>query len=296
MSIKTPSDGLILMPKEVLQQLKNATAEELKVLVYFFAEPNSDITSAARELGITVAQTEKAVAFWRGAGIFTESEAPKKQVSSDTSAYRNYDSATIADTLNNDNEFAMVCRIASDKLEKMLTKNDHSSLLYLYDFVRIPAPMICGIIEDCCANEKKSLQYIFKKAVALYDDGIDTYEKFEAYLARREAINSEIGKLRRLCGMGDRALTSKESKTFDCWFGEWNLPFDMIKLAYEKTVDNTGKVSITYMNSILRRWHESGFASVEDVNTGEASRTAGAESSFEGDEFIEAALNRGFDD
>jgi DNA replication protein DnaD len=50
------------------------------------------------------------------------------------------------------------------------------------------------------------------------------------------------------------------------------------------------------MNSILKRWHESGFTSVEDVKKGEAGRTAGTESSFAGDEFIEAALNRGFDD
>lgn len=296
MSIKTPSDGIITMPKEILQQVKNASEAELKVLIYFFAIPDTDVPTAARELNLTVAQVEKAAAFWRGAGIFVESDTPKKQVASDTSAYRNYDSASIADAIKNSNEFSMVCRVASDKLEKILTKNDHSSLLYLYDFVRIPAPMICGIIEDCCANGKKSLQYIFKKAVALYDDGIDTYEKFEAYLAHREEINSKIGKLRRLCGMGDRALTSKESKTFDCWFGEWNLPFDMVQLAYEKTVDNTGKVSVTYMNSILRRWHESGFSSVEEVNSDDKSRKTGTESSFEGDEFIEAALNRGFDD
>ncbi len=49
------------------------------------------------------------------------------------------------------------------------------------------------------------------------------------------------------------------------------------------------------MNSILRRWYESGYASVEDVAEGEAARKPGGSASFTGDDFIEAAMNRGFD-
>ncbi|MBQ4317042.1 MAG: DnaD domain protein [Clostridia bacterium] len=296
MAIKTPNDSIILLPKEILSRLKSASAEELKTLIYYFAEPETNVSDAARETGLTVAQVESAVAFWRGAGVFTDSEGKKKNVASDTSAYRNYDSDTLSAAIENDNDFSLVCRVAGDCLQKQLTKNDYSSLFYLYDFVRLPAPVICGIIADCCSNEKRSLQYIFKKAVGLYEDGIDTYDKFEAYLARREAINSNIGKLRRLCGMGDRELTSKEKKLFDTWFGEWAFSFDMVELAYGKTIDTTGKLSTTYMNGILRRWHESGFATVDDVKNGDASRPTGNDSSFEVDEFIEAALSRGFDD
>lgn len=296
MAIKTPIDDLILLPKEVLAQVKSASAEELKTLIYFFAEPETSVADAARATGLTVAQIESAVAFWRGASIFTESTCKRKTVASDSSAYRNYDSETLSSAIEDNEDFSLICRVACDNLQKQLTKNDYSSLYYLYDFVRLPAAVICGIITDCCANGKRSLQYIFKKAIGLYEDGIDTYDKFEAYLTKREAINGNIGKIRKLCGMGDRALTSKEKKLFDCWFGEWNISYELVELAYEKTVDATGKVTFSYMNSILRRWHESGFATAEDVKAGEASRTPGTTSSFEGDEFIEAALNRGFDD
>lgn len=296
MAIKTPNDNLIILPKEILSRVKTASAEELKTLIYYFACPETNVADAAREIGLNVAQVEAAVSFWRGAGIFEDGIESKKKVASDTSAYRNYDSETLSAAIEGDSDFSLVCRVAGDCLQKQLTKNDYSSLFYLYDFVRLPAPVICGIIEDSTACEKKSLQYIFKKAVGLYEEGIDTYDKFEAYVARRDAINSDIGKLRRLCGMGDRALTSKEKKLFDTWFGEWSFPFEMVELAYEKTIDTTGKLSTTYMNGILRRWHESGFATVEDVKTGDASRPAGTESSFEVDEFIEAALSKGFDD
>ncbi len=296
MAIKTPNDSLILLPKEILSKIKSATAEELKTLIYYFSEPETNASDAARETGLTIAQVEASVAFWRGAGIFTDSTGKKKQVATDTSMYRNYDSETLSNAMENDMDFSLVCRVATERMEKQLTKNDISSLFYLYDFVRMPAPVVCGIIEDCCANGKKSSQYIQKVGLSLYEEGIDTYDKFEAYLAQREVINSNIGKLRRLFGMGDRELTSKEKKLFNCWFGEWMFSFEMVELAYEKTIDTTGKLSTTYMNGILKRWHESGFATVEDVKNGDSSRTKGTESSFEVDEFIEAALSRGYDD
>ena len=92
MAIKTPKDGLILLPKnEVLSGIKNASAEELKLLIYMFAEPECVLSDAARELNITLAQAESAFAFWRGAGLFQDAEPAKKAVVADTSSYRNYD-------------------------------------------------------------------------------------------------------------------------------------------------------------------------------------------------------------
>lgn len=295
--LKSPLEGVIALPKAVLNHLYTASAEELKTLIYFFANPEASISEAARDTGMTAAQVETATAFWRGAGVFQEGEANKKNVAKDASIYRNYDSDTLSKALEEGSEFAMLCEHAGQKLGKQLNKNDYSSLFYLYDFVGMPAPVIYGVIEQCCSEGKTGLQYIFKKTVGLYDDGIDTYDKFEAYLARRAVIGSNISRLRKLCGMGDRELTAKEKKLFDTWFGDWNIAFELVRLAYEKTVDNTGKLSFSYMNSILKRWFESGYSTVDDVANGEASRKEETgNSSFSEDEFIEAALKRGLEE
>ncbi|MBO4452335.1 MAG: DnaD domain protein [Clostridia bacterium] len=294
--IKIPSDGLVTIPKEAFADLKGRSAEELKTLIYFFSSPDSSVAEAANALGLTPAAVESACVYWREAGIFVDGEAQKKPAAKE-GPYRNYDSDTLSKAIEEDHEFAMICSQAGEKLGKQLNKNDYSTLFYLYDFTGMPASVICGIIELCCANGKKSLQYIFKKTIGLYDEGIDTYDKFEAHLARKAAINSNIGQLRRLCGMGDRELTAKEQKMFGDWFGEWSMPFETVRLAYEKTVDGTGKLSFPYMNSILKRWYENGFTTVEDVANGESARKdPGTKSSFKEDEFIEAALKRGFDD
>lgn len=294
--IKTPSDELIIIPKEVLPRLNAASEAEVKTLLVFFASPDISIGDAARSLGLTVDKVEAAVAFWRGAGIFKDGKE-KKKAASDTSSYRNYDAETLANAAENDGGFKMVCEIATEKLGKQLTKNDLSALYYLFDFVCLPSPVICGIIGYCCDKGKNSMQYIYKKAVALYEEeGIDTPEKLESYIAKREAAETNIGKIRKLFGMGDRELTANEKKTFDKWFVEKNLSFELVHLAYDKTIDNIGKINIKYMDGILNRWFESGFETPEDVESGDSSRNAGMESSFETDEFIKAALNRKFDD
>lgn len=298
MAFKSPAENLILIPKDVIPMVKNASCEELKTLIYFFSEPAANINDAARTIGITVAQIESAIAFWRGAGIFEDSLGEKKKIANDTSSYRNYDSETLYKAIETNKDFKMIRDLAMVRLQKpTLTKNDLSSLFYLFDFAGMPPEIICGVIEYCAEIGKRNVEYVYKKATALYEDGITTYDKFEAYIEKSKRINDNIFKLRTLLGIGDRKLSTKEKKMFDCWFGDWNLPFEMVEFAYDKMIDAKGKIAIPYLNGILSRWHESGYQTAEEAENGDnATRNSNPNSSFEGDEFIEAALNRGFDD
>ena len=52
MKIKTPSDNLILLPMEVLPRVKNASAAELKVLLYLYAKKECSSPELAQQLGM----------------------------------------------------------------------------------------------------------------------------------------------------------------------------------------------------------------------------------------------------
>ena len=298
MRIKTPGDGLIMLPMEVKDKLKTATLPELKVLLYLSAVKEADAKEMAASLGITPGEAEAAVAFWRGAGIFEEDDAPKKAVPQSSSLYKSYDSFTIAEFLKKES-FKGCCEIVGEKLEKELNKNDYNSLVYLYDYVGLPAEVIVGVAEYCVSNGKKSMQYLMKTALSMYErDGVDTYEKFEKYMEKEEKLHSETAKVKKLCGFGDRELTAKEKGFFDKWFAEWEFSFDMVKLSYEKTVDSLGKISLSYMNGMLKRWYEAGIRTPEDAMTKNAKpgKGDGSVAGYEdGDEFLEAALKKGME-
>ncbi|PKM62824.1 MAG: hypothetical protein CVU97_03260 [Firmicutes bacterium HGW-Firmicutes-21] len=289
--INVPNNDFIILPRAVEKLLKNAGAAELKVLLHLFASGEYTTGEAARELGLSVSEVESAVAFWRGAGILELSSVKDtKKSNTAVSLYQTYDSDILSAAVEKDSDFKSVCDMVGDLLNRLLNKNDYNSLYYLYDYVRLPADFICGVAELCTQGKKFSMQYMMKTALGLCDDGIDSYEKLEEYLARREKSATSTGMLRKLCGMGDRELSPKESEFVNRWFLQWNIPFELVKLAYEKTVDATGKVQFSYMNSILKSWYESGFKTAEDVRAGD--KKEAVESSFDTDEFFEAAVKR----
>ena len=103
------------------------------------------------------------------------------------------------------------------------------------------------------------MQYLVKTAIGLYEENdIDTYEKFEQYTERRRTVDDGVSKLRKLLGIGDRALTTNESQFTEIWFAQREYPFELVRYAYELTVDKLGKYNMKYMNAILDRWHEEG--------------------------------------
>lgn len=289
--INTPGDNLILLPREIEKMLKNAGAAELRVLIYLFAQGDYTAGEAARELGLSISEVESAVAFWRGAGIIELSSCKKtKKSSSSVNLYQTYDSETLSEAVEKDNEFRSVCDTIGEQMGKLLNKNDYNSLYYLYDYVGLPADLICGITEYCTQQKKFSMQYMLKTALGMYDDGIDSYEKLENHLSKREKAKTSIGKLRKLCGMGERQLSKKETEFVERWFLQWDMPFELISLAYEKTVDSTGKLNFSYMNSILKSWYNSGYKTEEDIKIGDKKESV--KSSFDTDEFFEAAVKR----
>lgn len=289
--IGTPNDNIILLPRQVEKLLKNAGAAELKVLIYLFAKGDYTPCEAARDLGVSVGEVDAAIAFWRGAGIIELSSAKevKKSVSG-VNLYQTYDSEILSNAVEKDGDFKSVCDMIGDLFNRLLNKNDYNSLYYLYDYAGMPADFICGVAEFCSQEKKLSMQYMMKTALGLCDDGIDSYEKLEQHLARREKSRTNAGMLRKLCGLGDRELTTKENEFISHWFMQWDMPFDLIKHAYEKTINAIGKVQFSYMNTILKSWYDNGFKTIEDVEKNDKKESV--ESSFDTDEFYEAAVKR----
>ncbi|WHH57266.1 DnaD domain protein [Petroclostridium sp. X23] len=175
----------------------------------------------------------------------------------------NYTPEEISIYIEQDKNIRFLYQAAQAKLGKMLSSADIKTLYSFYDWLRLPVEVIIMLLEYCASLNKKSMRYIEKVAISWADQGIISMDKAEQYLMKVEHKNTILYDIKKQLGIVDRALTEAEEGYIVDWTDRMNLTVELIKLAYEITVLNTGKLTFPYMNSILQSWYERGIRTVE---------------------------------
>lgn len=245
--------------------LREASADDLRVLLVFLERGAERI---ARDAGVSQARADAALDYWREAGILTEGEGAAEPEKPAPVAANELIPMTGTET-------AEIIRRrdlsgAIDEAQKLLGKTFNTTELKtfaeLVEQLQIEPAYVLTLISWCKRRGKGTLYYVRGTAVSLVSEGVETLAQLEEYISRREAAESEIGQLRKMFGIGERALTKTEEKRFTQWLIEEKHPVEVIGIAYDITVEATGKVSLAYIDKILSKWKEAGCAgSVEAV-------------------------------
>jgi len=256
----------------------NASAEELRVLALILA---SDLPLSAEDLQ-TAARLESlgdakdALAFWRGAGLIKtapakkeavaeEAPAPKKKPIRSADALPEYSGSEVASLIEKGN-LASFIEACQQIYGKVLSSTDINILVGLKEELHFDCEYICLLLEYYGEKAKKPMRYVEKVAFSLYDQGVLSFEQLEAYIEKHRMMRTREGGLRRLFGMGERALTAKEEEAFTRWCVEYGYDDALIGLAYDLTVGATGKASVVYADKIITRWNTAGCKTVADAN------------------------------
>ena len=65
-------------------------------------------------------------------------------------------------------------------------------------------------------------------------------------------------------GIENRKPSDKELAFSNCWVNEWQMSRDMLKEAYNACIDANAKLSMAYINGILKNWHSLGLTKPQD--------------------------------
>ena len=274
----------------------------MRVLLALGAENGADTITLSRMTGLSEERVVNALAIWKKAGLVeTEGEwtvsTPEKDLS--RPSYTGEDMARIAE----DGDMKELIDVCSAILGKTFTPTETESIFYLHDGLRLDFEYIVNLCKHCYDIGKASLRYIEKVGIDLYDRGITTVGALSAYIANEEKKNDMEYRIRNLFGIGERALTPKEKEYLAAWTIDWNLPFEVIELAYHQMIASIAQPKFSYENGILKKWVEAGCRTKEDVEalTAKNKETRGKEKAkaenknigFDLDEFFAAATMRG---
>lgn len=276
----TSVNSVFVLPKVVEKYIKTANLAELRVLMHIFSSNSvtGDEKDIAHSCGISESEVYSALAFWRGAGVLTyetEEKARVCVVSETPHAERDvcYSSSEIADAINANEDIRSLMDFASQKVGKILTQSEQGYIYSLVDSLGMDISLVIAMIEYFTSGEeKRSVRYIERAAYNLFKEGVDTYEKFEYYVALKEKSKTYEASVRRIIGAQNRAFTAAEKKIIEK-FSASGVSEELLSLAYERTINNTSKPSLSYMSKIIERWLDDG---IKDKKSLDAQRTKNA--------------------
>ncbi len=324
MKIKPIIEGpcVIVPAAPVMDKLSDAGGTRLKVLLYILANTEFDPAEAAEFLNITEKSFNHSIEYWVKAGAIECEGIAKKPAVKKQSAQKEEPQAEKAEAKGTKvlARAAQLPRYSTDEVAKYVEENNISDLLDacqqymgkmfnmaeietvvgLLDYLKLEPEYIMLLFAHCGKMNKKSLRYVEKLAIGLFDSDILGYEELDLHLQAIEAAAAFDKPLRKLFGIGKRALVEKEKKAFENWIGRWKMPMALIERAYEITIENTGNASVAYCNAILENWHSSGFTTVDEVEGAmteyrhDKEGSKDKKGSFDTDDFFEAALQRSY--
>ena len=279
------------IPMEFINKyMPQANATYVKVYLYGLLKcyENEDVSNAdiAEALDILETDVNKAWRYWKRVGLMHSEgkgtlvfdpipsakeetkEEPQKEapapVESSDSEKKAVSMKELAKAMDINPKMKETVSMAEQLLKKPLSRREVSSLYNFSEWYAMSQEMILVLLEYCVTIDKTSFSYIEKVAQGWSEQGITTLESATKELNRAIKEVRMQNKCKKMFGL-DRELSGTEANYISKWVSEFSMSEAMIRNAYEKTVTNTGKISMPYMNTILSSWHSKGIKTVAQI-------------------------------
>lgn len=289
------------------RHLKFCSEAQLKVLLLALRDGADEIDtlSVGRRLGLPEEAVLDCLCYWQEAGVFTQNAAaephteaapsptPTPVPAAETIIQRettpqgqrittirersHLTPGEINDLLQRDERFPALIAELEGRFGKVLSPTERESVAYLYRYLELSADYILMAAARCKQQGKTNFRYLEKMISGWVDEGVDTFEKAEVYLKKLAERQNAEEEIRHLFGLPDRALSTKEKGCIARWSEVYHTPRELLQLAFDRTVDQTGKVSFAYIDKILASWNQKGIHTAEEADRERgAAKTAAA--------------------
>ena len=183
-----------------------------------------------------------------------------------------YTADDLTDLLTGDAGFRMLVPQTEEKLGKRLKTADLQILAGLYDDLGLPADVIYLLVCHCVTRSEErygpgrrpTLRQIEKEGYHWAQRGLFDQESASQYLRDWNVRRSAMSRYMQVLGLGDRRPVESEERYIADWMDK-GFPPETVALAYDKTVFYKKELNWRYLNGILRRWHENGWQTEEEV-------------------------------
>ena len=259
--------SLTLLPGSIVAMTDQAADRLLRLdngdaaLLYLYLLRHNDI----QNLKWPQPRLDAAIAALKGVGMAPDL-APRTDIPEQPLPPPEYHTEEINVALADQNSvFSSLCDEVERMLGKKLNASDLKSLFTLYDHLALPPEVIITLVGWCCEEQERKygpgrkpfLSQIKKEGFIWARRGIATMERADAHIQRLTSLRTRESEVLRLLDISPRPLVERE-KTYIAAWDDMGFDNEAIRMAYERTVLKKQSMDWSYMNGILRRWHEKG--------------------------------------
>lgn len=322
------------LPYSVVNNLKDCSEAQLKVLLCIFSGTRSTNTaSLSMASGVSESDTDNAVEYWRSRGVITVdgvSNTDGKQLSQGEQSFSEknepvslveavkptskpiekkavirYSQRELKEKIEKDNALQELTSQIQSNFQFSINGKELEDLVNLYEYYKFDVPSILLCANYCSSAGKNSISYLYTVMENWFRKGITEFKDLEQAVMDSNASRDYLHKVMRIFG-----IDGKPTPTMKNYIEDWRskgISTDLLEIAYNKCMDNKGKLSFAYINGIITDWTSKSIATVEQVEKNdevykaknpykkktESNNSSGNISSYDLNEIENFALNFG---
>lgn len=283
-------NSVFAVPSSVVDKyIKLASGNALKLLLYLMRHGGESFTAEIlrAELGFEeLGELEDAALFWVQRGII-RAQSSKNAISLSASANEPIPASPVERTEEKRPEVQRVkpmvitngeiasliksspeARLLFDEAEKMygrpLHSNERGVIAQLSAHYGLPFDVSLMLLGYCFKLNKATPAYISKVAEDWANEEIMSVQAADEKIKALEKQSSVESRICEAMGLSSNLSASNRSY-IKTWALDWGFDEGMIMLAYNKTIDSTGKWTFAYANKILETWKNNGVTTPKEA-------------------------------
>lgn len=283
--------SVIAVPGALIDKyIKIADGDQLKVILWLLRHNgrNYSAEEIAEGTGLSVSGVENSIRFWVENELLSiendilsstlkpaASTAPVVEAQSAQTPVQilpapkrmlRPDGLYISDRMEASPSIRRLVEEAESMLGKTLSPALSGTLIQAHEDYGLPCEVILMLVAYANKIGRANTSYIESTVRNWADSNILSIEAAEEKIRELDETAVAWKRCERAFGMTSRRAPSKnESQYAYRWVIEWKMPDELLNEAYNRCVDNTGKINMKYINAVLERWHQSGIRTLKDA-------------------------------
>ncbi|MCL1788829.1 MAG: DnaD domain protein [Oscillospiraceae bacterium] len=254
--------GIFAVPNAITDDyIKIATGDNLKVLLYClrYAGQTLSVGEVSRATGIPPDNVTSSLEFWQqrmATGnetslIFSDKkiEFTKKEPTELLDRDYDFSPKEISEIIKNSKDVDYLFKRCEELYGRPLKHNEQKALAVIVEDAGMNAEVALMLMVFCFSINKTTVNYIKKTAKNWIEQGIDSHELAEGKIKSLKEYYSAEGELKRLLEI--RAIPDDKKPLFEKWLYQYGFSVETIYMAYQKTLEKTGKLQYTFMDKVL---------------------------------------------